>query len=304
MARAAQLGVLFVVLASMSFLMFSPLMEAPRQHLQDFADTGAPPAPTDSSDIVEFMRAHPQRAYFSRLLRVDGFRVGMEVGVADGRFSEHFLRDMQHSKVASWTWHMVEPFPNSALVSRFPNASEGGDVTQVPFHEHGVPWAQAGVGRNAKIVFHRTFSTDTSFLAKFSPGSLDFVYLDGAHDYKNVKQELVDFWPLVRPGGVIAGHDYCNFGQAPLGCQGCLDVPRCQTYTEYGVAHGKHVGALVADQAGVVRAVHEFLIEQHPEVKLWHTAENFTRESLDVDGMDYDLVITNTRNPSWFFLKV
>jgi len=52
-----------------------------------------------------------------------------------------------------------------------------------------------------------------------------------------------------------------------------------------------------------VQAVHEFLVEKHLDVVLHHTLENFTRESLAFDGMDYDLIITNTRNPSWFFFK-
>merc|ERR1719359_2654789 len=34
----------------------------------------------------------------------------MEVGVADGRFSEHFLSDARPK-----TWYMVEPFPNKCF---------------------------------------------------------------------------------------------------------------------------------------------------------------------------------------------
>ena len=69
-------------------------------------------------------------------------------------------------------------------------------------------------------------------MKQFAPESLDFVYLDGAHDYANVKKELFDLWPLVRKDGILAGHDYCNYGEAPLGCQGCENVPSCQPYKE------------------------------------------------------------------------
>ena len=253
------------------------------------------------SDVLAFMQRHPQRAYFSRLIRDGGFRVGMEVGVADGRFSEHFLTDC--ANIQPWTWHMVEPFPNSALVSRLPNAGAGGQITHVPEHHLTKSWGERGLGSNVRIHFHRHFSTNADFLQQFAPESLDFVYLDGAHDYANVKKELLDFWPLVRKDGILAGHDYCNYGETPLGCQGCENVPSCQPYTEYGVSHGKPKGARAANEAGVVQAVHEFLVENHPDVVLHHTLENFTRESLAFDGMDYDLIITNTRNPSWFFFK-
>ena len=36
---------------------------------------------------------------------------------------------------------------------------------------------------------------------------------------------------------------------------------------------------------------------------LYHTYENFRRKSLSKDGLDYDLVITTTYNPSWYFIK-
>lgn len=36
---------------------------------------------------------------------------------------------------------------------------------------------------------------------------------------------------------------------------------------------------------------------------LYHTYENFTKKSLSKDGLDYNLVITSTFNPSWYFIK-
>ena len=36
----------------------------------------------------------------------------------------------------------------------------------------------------------------------------DFVYLDARHDYKGVLADLNAFWPLLRRGGIMAGHDY------------------------------------------------------------------------------------------------
>lgn len=37
---------------------------------------------------------------------------------------------------------------------------------------------------------------------------LDFVYLDGDHDYVPIIEELHLWWPLIKPGGIIAGHDW------------------------------------------------------------------------------------------------
>lgn len=40
---------------------------------------------------------------------------------------------------------------------------------------------------------------------------VDLVFLDGSHDYEDVKWEIENYSKLVKPGGVLAGHDYDIF---------------------------------------------------------------------------------------------
>lgn len=37
---------------------------------------------------------------------------------------------------------------------------------------------------------------------------LDFVYIDGNHNYEYVKRDIENYYPLVKPTGIIGGHDY------------------------------------------------------------------------------------------------
>lgn len=39
----------------------------------------------------------------------------------------------------------------------------------------------------------------------------DVIYIDGSHAYRDVKNDLMDYWPLVRPGGILFGDDYAVF---------------------------------------------------------------------------------------------
>ncbi len=246
--------------------------------------------------MLAFLRAHPSRAYFSRLVRDGPYDVAMEVGVADGRFSEHFLIDAQPK-----TWYMVEPFPNKMLQARYPPSTSGRRAPRRQLEEMPTSWASRGIGTTSKLRFFKALSLDKAVLDAIAPESVDFIYLDGAHDYANVARELEPYYRMLRPGGMLAGHDYCKYDERPLACRGCADVPACVKYTEYGVRHGKG-DRRAANQWGVVRAVQEWLA-RHPELEVYHTIENFTRTSLAQDGMDYDLVITNTYNPSGYVFK-
>jgi len=38
--------------------------------------------------------------------------------------------------------------------------------------------------------------------------SVDFVFVDGAHDYEGVRDDIHFWMPTVKPGGIIAFHDY------------------------------------------------------------------------------------------------
>ena len=45
-------------------------------------------------------------------------------------------------------------------------------------------------------------------ISKFEDSSLDFVFIDGSHEYEDVKEDIKAWLPKVKPGGILAGHDY------------------------------------------------------------------------------------------------
>ena len=50
--------------------------------------------------------------------------------------------------------------------------------------------------------------------AVFADGSLDLVFIDADHSFAAVREDLRAWWPKVRPGGLLAGHDYAWPGVA------------------------------------------------------------------------------------------
>jgi hypothetical protein len=65
---------------------------------------------------------------------------------------------------------------------------------------------------------------------KFPDLSLDFVFIDGNHAYAEVVKDLAAWWPKVRPGGVLSGHDFRP-----------KDVEVRQAVYEFGAAMCKEV---------------------------------------------------------------
>lgn len=45
-------------------------------------------------------------------------------------------------------------------------------------------------------------------LSHFMPEDIDVVFIDALHDYDSVMKDISLWWPLVREGGFICGHDF------------------------------------------------------------------------------------------------
>jgi len=43
---------------------------------------------------------------------------------------------------------------------------------------------------------------------QFKDGQFSMIFIDAAHEYESVKQDLNNFWSKVKTGGIYAGHDY------------------------------------------------------------------------------------------------
>lgn len=69
----------------------------------------------------------------------------------------------------------------------------------------------------------------------FLDNSLDCVYIDAGHDYRNVKADLGYWYPKVKSGGIFSGHDYKLHG-----------VPGVRTaVNEFIKAYGLKLGVTV-----------------------------------------------------------
>lgn len=68
-----------------------------------------------------------------------------------------------------------------------------------------------------ELLAHRAVlirQTSARATSRFENGALDFVYVDACHQYESVCQDLRLWWPKLKPGGLLAGHDFICPGEA------------------------------------------------------------------------------------------
>jgi predicted O-methyltransferase YrrM len=53
-------------------------------------------------------------------------------------------------------------------------------------------------------------TTSMEAVKRYPDGALDFVFIDGDHDYAACNEDIIAWAPKVKHGGIIAAHDYYN----------------------------------------------------------------------------------------------
>jgi len=142
--------------------------------------------------------AFGNRDSLGSLLDKEGLTTGAELGVQAGLFSKTTLE--QWPSCASYLlvdiWAHQDNYDDHANVA---------DTSQEQRYQATLsntnPWQE-------KIHVCRNYTTNC--VKQVADNSLDYVYVDARHDYKGVSLDLNDWWPKVRPGGILAGHDFVD----------------------------------------------------------------------------------------------
>ncbi len=106
-----------------------------------------------------------------------GFKMGAEVGVDRGEFSQklcqaglmvYAIDSWKSSKNYEETKRVLASYPNSKIIKK----------------------------------------TSMDAVVDFADESLDFVYIDANHEFRYIAEDLVEWTKKVRKGGIVSGHDY------------------------------------------------------------------------------------------------
>lgn len=105
--------------------------------------------------------------------------------------------------------------------------------------------------------------------------SFDFVFLDGDHRYASIRRDIEHCLPLVRPGGILCGHD----------CEGFI-----ADFSTDLMEHGLEVDTIESVHAGVIRAVGETFTDYAIDWGIWSASRaegcQWRRTDLHIDGLE------------------
>lgn len=129
------------------------------------------------------------RTMMAKILGELQLKEGAEIGVAQGWHAEILCRENPRLKLhAIDAWQIYPGYReyNGKFIDYEANARK----LLAPY--------------NANII--KGFSMDA--VKQFKDKSLDFVFIDGAHDFKNVAMDICEWAKKVKIGGIVYGHDY------------------------------------------------------------------------------------------------
>lgn len=136
-----------------------------------------------TNDEVGFIEQQPEETetIWRTLSKLPEKKIALEIGLGRGGFHV-LLRDLFASVISIES----DPAQILRLLSRF--------------------------ALDEKSTFICGYSHDKATISQIKGmyHGLDFLFIDGGHEYKDVKADYENYAPLVKPGGIIAFHDVGN----------------------------------------------------------------------------------------------
>lgn len=132
---------------------------------------------------------------------VPEFKVGAELGVFKGEFSEEILRYNKPSElylIDGWWTLYGETYPDWGVYTEY------GRLRTRTAYEHVKRMVKNYPSTKTDVMV----GDDRDILKSFNDHFFDWVYIDTSHKYDHTMDELNILSQKVKPDGIICGHDW------------------------------------------------------------------------------------------------
>lgn len=140
-----------------------------------------------------------RKEWLEQTIKENAYTVGAELGVLRGPTFKHLIK-----KCPELTLYGVDVFYHDKDWK-----SKNITTTEALLAEEPVEWY------HDLVEFSRQHSPRAHIVRNFTASAakhiddefLDFVFIDAGHSYKAVKEDILAWYPKVKKGGMISGHD-------------------------------------------------------------------------------------------------
>lgn len=124
-----------------------------------------------------------------------GFKSGAEIGVERGEYSEVLCKANPQAKIFLVdAWTAYKGYRDHVNQEKLDGFYEKTKNRMKPYP-------------NAEVI--KGFSMDV--VKTVADNSLDWIYIDAAHDFQSCTNDIAEWGKKVRSNGIVAGHDYANW---------------------------------------------------------------------------------------------
>lgn len=136
------------------------------------------------------------------LLKNEKHDIGVEIGVLKGVTSKQLLDNLPNLKILNMVdpWRGDKEFLNSLDDSRNIKNWNYEKLYEEVKNKFSIYDEKANIIR----------ATSKEASKYFNDKSVDFIFIDGNHSYESVKEDIELWYPKIKIGGWITGHDYDN----------------------------------------------------------------------------------------------
>jgi predicted O-methyltransferase YrrM len=156
------------------------------------------------NEIVDSLSDLKHRVFprpFERLAKIHQQKdlTGVEIGVCGGEHALSLLENLSIKRL-----YLIDPYD---MYEDYSEGKKHYGVDQPPLDQTELLARELLKKHQDKIVWIRKLSADA---VKDISEKIDFVYIDGNHAEPYVKEDIENYFPLLKKGGVIGGHDFYN----------------------------------------------------------------------------------------------
>ena len=134
----------------------------------------------------------------AKMIEAEGFEHFVEVGTKEGRTAAHILENCPNCQVIGLDAWVKMPEKGGLDGGETYETWDFDDIEK-RFWELVEPWKE-------RLTFYRRTSEEVAGLV--DDGTQDLIFIDCAHDYDSVLEDIARWTPKLKDGGILSGHDF------------------------------------------------------------------------------------------------